>query len=214
MRCLFIDLASHDALLACVTERRVSSSRSVHSRIGDHELIPLVESLLSEAGWRYEDVTHVACVIGPGGFTSLRVALAFANVLADQLGIPLAGIHLSDLYRVRVGDRDRKEEVYWLHSTKRDQLFICGGKWKEPTLIDIHSLSPIPQYSNPHSPVFQSPTPNPYPILWMGELIPEHRAKIGTDPVQLTSLTEILPAFLAAQTYSKKSLQPWYGRGW
>ena len=51
MNILFINLASHDGLLACVTEDSVISKRDIDHRIGDHELIPLVEDVIKEAGW-------------------------------------------------------------------------------------------------------------------------------------------------------------------
>ena len=208
MRSLFLDLASHGsaglttsaALVACVTDQNVVSSEGVSARISDHELLPITEDVLKKAGWTYKDLTHIACVIGPGGFTSLRVAVTFANILADQLGIPLAGIHLSALYGVRVEDRVR-DEMYWLHSTRKDQLFVHGGKWKEPTLVSIDEIHSQFLILNSQ-------------FSWAGELIPEHRAKIDADPVALKTIDDILPGFLAAQTYRKESLHPWYGRGW
>jgi len=101
MRCLFLDLASHHGLLACTEDDVIAASEPVDHRIGDHELIPLFEKTLQAAGWKAGDLTHCACVIGPGGFMSLRVAVAFANTLIHQRRIPGAGIHLSDLYAAR-----------------------------------------------------------------------------------------------------------------
>ena len=49
MQCFFINIASHDGLLACVTEDAVISSETVDHRIGDHELLPLVEKVIAEA---------------------------------------------------------------------------------------------------------------------------------------------------------------------
>ena len=88
----------------------VIASEFVHARISDADLIPLVEQVLKAAGWEYKDIDAVACIVGPGGFTSLRVAVAFANTLGDQLGIPVAGIHLSELYRARVENGKRRVE--------------------------------------------------------------------------------------------------------
>ena len=194
MKCLFLDLASHDALLACVAEHKTIAHTSVHARIGDDELLPMIEQTLKEAGWSYRDLDQVACVVGPGGFTSLRVAVAFANTLADQLDIPAASVHLSDLYFARL--RDTTDETYWLHSTKKDQLFVCGEEWKEPTLIHVDELATF------------------NPSLWCGELIDEHRGVIDADPLGLLPITDVLPAFLQKQDYQRKLLVPWYGRGW
>ncbi len=188
MKCLFLDLASQSTTIACVGDA-VAALQSTDDRLTDDLLIPMVESVLEEAGWKYSDITHLACVLGPGGFTSLRVAVTFVNVLADQLGIPSAGIHLSDLYDARTDESD----VYWVHSTKKDQLFVRGGKWNEPTLIALNDIPCGP---------------------WMGELIDEHKKAAGSESVLLKPLEEVLPEFVSELTYSEEILRPWYGRGW
>lgn len=202
MKCLFLDIASHDGLIALVSQREVTLHRSIHARISDRELLSHVESLLTQGQSSYADLTHSACVTGPGGFMSLRVACACANTLASQLGIPSVGIHLSDLYRARVraGARNGIEEVYWVHSTKKEQLFVRGGQWEGPTLITLQN--------------FLSLTPT---LSFTGELIPEHEkacAEHGFKRAPLLDTLDILPSFLARQEYLKQVLIPWYGRGW
>jgi len=198
MKFLFIDLASRDGMIAAVTEDTVVASEKVSNRISDGEIIPIVESVLGTASWNLKDITHIACVIGPGGFTSLRVAVTFVNVLADQLGIPSAGIHLSELYTSRssplpLGEGLGEGAIYWMHSTKKDQLFVCGGKWEEPTLITLHDI----------------------PCgLWMGELLEEHEKALGAERAPLTPLCDILPNIVNLAEYSNEILRPWYGRGW
>src|SRR5260221_569253 len=64
----------------------------------------------------------IACVLGPGGFTSLRVAVGLTNALAGTLDIPSCGIHLSDLYAALSMEKD----FLWLHSTKKKELFARG----------------------------------------------------------------------------------------
>lgn len=199
MHCLFLDLASHQGLLAAVRQEGVVAFRPVDHRIGDHELLPLIEALLHEAGWTYADLTQIACVTGPGGFTSLRVAVTCANVLADQLKIPSVDVHLSDLYRARAQGAD----AYWLHSTKKDQLFARGNHWTEPTLLMVED--------------FRSAIVKQCPTLWMGELIPEHEKIIEHEGLVRCPLAEtvtILPDFLSKLHFKRKPLEPWYGRGW
>ena len=197
MQLLFIDIASNNAVIACVSENAVIAHHAVDSRIGDHELIPLIETLLKEAKWSYDDLTHIACVTGPGGFTSLRVGVTCANVLADQLKIPSEGIHLSDLYAARTENKD----ALWLHSTKKDSLFIKGDSWNEPTHVTIDELT-SKKISSTH---------------FMGELIPEHKTLVADMRLQEESLRgreEILPGFLDGLSYDATLIYPWYGRGW
>src|SRR3989338_1021714 len=119
MNVLFLDIASHQGLIACVSDDAVIESMPVDHRIDDAQLIPTIESTLKKAKWDFRDLTNIACVVGPGGFTSLRVAVAAANTIADQLQIPAVGIHLSDVYAARCNG----EQCIWFHSTKKDFLF-------------------------------------------------------------------------------------------
>lgn len=194
MNCLFLDIASHSGLIAISSDSAVIAATEVDHKISDADLISLVEDLLKAAELTYKSLTHIACVIGPGGFTSLRIAVAYANILADQLQIPAAGVHLSDLYTARASDN-----VYWLHSTKKHELFVKGGEFSEPTLVNIEDLS----------------AKIPDGALWMGELIPEHQAALSTlKAADLVETVPILPGVVSGLSYQKELLTPWYGRGW
>jgi tRNA A37 threonylcarbamoyladenosine modification protein TsaB len=210
MRCLFLDLASHGSaglttssgLLALVTEKEVLSSKDVDRKIPDHRLLALFEELLKETDMLHTNLTHLACIVGPGGFTSLRVASAFINTLAFANGIPSCGMHLSDLYAARL--QGGSEDVLWLHSTKKHELFVRGfgmhkKKWPAPLHISLQEcLESLPEGA-----------------LWMGELLPEHRTAMeehGLGEAPLMSVRDVLPVFLPSQEYDKSQIIPWYGR--
>jgi len=200
MKCLFVDIASHKGVIACVTESSVVAFEDVHDRIADDELIVGTENLLATAEWAYTDLTHIACVIGPGGFTSLRIGVSFANTLADQLRIPLCGIHLSDLYAARSPQTD----FCWLHSTKKEEIFARG-------FGSFSSIWEAPEHLNLDDFIASFPKGTP----WAGELIPDHLAKIralqGVE-MPLTNAKSILPEFLNKSAFSDQILNPWYGR--
>lgn len=212
MRILFCDTASHEGVIACVTDDKVSALESVDRRIDDASLISQVEDLLLSAKWTYRDLTHIACVIGPGGFTSLRTAVALANAMSHELDIPACGIHLSDMYFARIPSSlyriPARQEIRaaWLHSTKRSELFICGlgslkEKFPEPQLMAVGDLKHVINAGT----------------RWTGELIPEHReifAGTGAEEIRPETKEDTLPIFLKAQSYKKQILRPWYGRGW
>lgn len=56
-------------------------------------LVPLIESVLKQAGTTYEACTAFACALGPGGFTSVRVGVASMRAAALAAGKPLMGIN-------------------------------------------------------------------------------------------------------------------------
>jgi tRNA threonylcarbamoyl adenosine modification protein YeaZ len=207
VRILFLDVASRDGTIACVTPQRTIASCAIHTKISDAELPMLLEKTWRDAGWTPQDLTHVACITGPGGFMSLRVGVSSANAVAWALSLPVCGLHLSDLYAAQLTSSSlarRGEGVLWIHSTKKEEVFIRGfgvyaamfPEARHSTLADLEGhLSG--------------------PFHFMGELIPEHEAWLnerGGQGTTLHPMTEILPGFLASQTYDRQTLQPWYGR--
>lgn len=234
MHVLFLDIASSTGLLACSTEECVVAYRAIDHRIGDHELVPLIEEVLKEAGWTLPTLTHLVCVIGPGGFTSLRVGVSCINALSWTLKIPVAGVHLSDLYAARVppspnpfppaGEKGLHSPLpqtgegqgvggIWLHSTKRTELFVRGfgnfaREWPQPTHMVIEDLL---QKFAARSSCLAAPIP------YVGELLPEHCTMLeeaGFVGLFPCPVTDVLPQFLSSLTYTNQVLQPWYGRGW
>ena len=189
---LFFNIASHAKSVAICTEKEVLSALETDEQVSDADLVQHIEEALKNASLEYKNLTHIACVIGPGGFTSLRIAVAAANTLADQLQIPQAGIHLCDLLKAQ----SKEEDVLWIHSTKKDQLFLCGEQWKEPTLLNVDEL-----------PTLKSE-------YWVGECITEHEQFVKhMKPAILIPLKEVLPKFLSSLSYTTGIIQPWYGRG-
>jgi len=56
------------------------------------ELLPEVSRMLRKANLKVSSLTGIVVARGPGGFSGLRVGLAFAKGLAFSLGIPIAGV--------------------------------------------------------------------------------------------------------------------------
>lgn len=101
-------------------------------------LIPMVEKALSEAGILYSDLSEIACTIGPGGFTGIRIGLATARAIGFAANIPVLGF--SGLEVMAFGAREnlvtaiinagKGEVVYQLFNKNLDPL--C-----EPTLATL-----------------------------------------------------------------------------
>jgi tRNA A37 threonylcarbamoyladenosine modification protein TsaB len=193
----FVDLASHHGSFAIVSNEKTLAFQSVGHRCNDADLVPIFESLLKVSSITSKDLTHLACVVGPGGFTSLRSAVAFINTLSFVLRLPIASIHLSDWIAARVGT-----SFTWLHSTKKELVFLRSiSDHKEPTLVELMNL----------------PSHLKEGDTWAGELLPDQRTLVdglGCAEASLTSLEETLPEFLKAQKYLHELVAPWYGRGW
>jgi tRNA threonylcarbamoyladenosine biosynthesis protein TsaB len=65
-------------------------------------LVPTIEKLMQQAGLRYQDLTAIITTLGPGSFTSLRVALANAHGLCLASGVELRTLTTSAAYACQV----------------------------------------------------------------------------------------------------------------
>src|SRR5258706_14395258 len=82
---------------------RLLEKGMVHGR----EIAPSIRSLLDEARWAAEALDLIACDIGPGSYTGLRVGLAAAKGLALALGRPLIGVASLDAMADAARDQAR-----------------------------------------------------------------------------------------------------------
>jgi tRNA threonylcarbamoyladenosine biosynthesis protein TsaB len=86
-----------------VAGARVFERGMVHGR----EIAPALRDLLAEAGWTAASLDLLACDIGPGSYTGLRVGLAAAKGLALALGRPVVGVASLDALAEAVAGRAR-----------------------------------------------------------------------------------------------------------
>lgn len=207
---LFLDFASHHKIIALAEGAKTLALEHIKDHTDEARLLPMIESMLENNKHALSDLGRIASVAGPGGFMSQRVGLSIANALAWSLKIPIAGVHLSDLWFARLssplpsGEGLGVRGIVWLHSTKKDSLFIRGfndlaKQWPEPALISFSDLVA------PSSPLQAS--------SFVGELIPEHRSALAMKDADTRPLEEILPALLDTLSYGQPPVLPWYGRG-
>lgn len=92
---LAFDTSAAHCAAALVSGDRVLALRDEAMARGQAErLIPLIEDLLADAGFRFADLEGLAVVTGPGNFTGLRLAVAAARGLALGLGVPAVGVSI------------------------------------------------------------------------------------------------------------------------
>lgn len=77
---------------AAIDGRVVAAEQVVTDRRHAEELTPMVDAVLSAAGWDVGDVDTFAVDVGPGRFTGLRVGLATVRALALAVDAPVVGI--------------------------------------------------------------------------------------------------------------------------
>jgi tRNA threonylcarbamoyladenosine biosynthesis protein TsaB len=140
--------ASHDcALVAANVDEKIqvrSALRLDEPRALARDLAIYTARALENAGWNFDDVDVLAVGIGPGSWTSLRIALSTWKTLSLACEIPLAGVASFDAVAlaarnsnlvstqslVVVTDRCRPGEIY-------AKTFACDEKIEALTTEEV-----------------------------------------------------------------------------
>lgn len=155
------------------------------------QLMPLVRTLLAEAGRTMDDVTAIVVGVGPGPFTGLRVGVAAAATLAEVLDVPVRGVCSLDVVAsqhvassapaddfVVVADARRKE-VYWAR-------YGTDGMRREGPFVTAPDVVPGLSAIGPGAGLVASAADGPR-ALDAGHLalVGEHLPEQGLDPLYL-----------------------------
>ncbi len=135
---LCVDTATRHAGVALSVDGVVIAETSWHSR-NNHtaELAPTVLKLLKDAGADAKQITGIAAIIGPGGFSALRVGLGFAKGLAESLDIPIAPVSALEVEAAR-HFKAEPGPLLPLLEVGRDRVAWCvyqhdGDGWRRTT---------------------------------------------------------------------------------
>jgi tRNA threonylcarbamoyladenosine biosynthesis protein TsaB len=92
MRVLAIDCSTEWLAVALGDAGGFRERREHAGQTHSERVLPIVDALLAEAGWRLADLGGIAFGSGPGSFTGVRIACGVAQGLALGTGLPLAGV--------------------------------------------------------------------------------------------------------------------------
>lgn len=127
-------------------QRALAEATTVDARRHGEVLMPMITSLLSQAGVGRDEVTAIAAGTGPGPYTGLRVGLVTARVLGAVLGVPVHGVSTLDAIahaaidaargrEFLVATDARRREVYWARYSAAGQR-ILGPAVGSPAGLD------------------------------------------------------------------------------
>ncbi|MDB6176853.1 tRNA (adenosine(37)-N6)-threonylcarbamoyltransferase complex dimerization subunit type 1 TsaB [Paracoccus sp. Z330] len=111
--------AAHCAAALLCGDTVLAQTHQDMTRGQAERLFPILQSMLTEAGLGWADLTAIGVGIGPGNFTGIRVAVAAARGLSLSLGIPAIGIGATEAAAFgverpcRIVIPSRRDQVIW-----------------------------------------------------------------------------------------------------
>ena len=113
-------------------EERAVSAGQRHSEL----LLPMIRSLLADAGMSLQELDGIAFGAGPGSFTGLRIACGIAQGLALGTGLPLVGVSTLAAMAEVARQRDGRGRVVAALDARMHEVYIAayehdGARWHE-----------------------------------------------------------------------------------
>lgn len=136
------------------------------------ELLPRIDALCRNQGWRPVDLDELYVAAGPGSFTGLRIGITLAKTLALATGVRVVAVPSVQVLAHNAPAEAR--HVIVVLDAKRGQIFTArfdradDGDWllSEPARLD--TLAAMLERS-------------PRPVHLVGEGIPFHQSAIPAD---------------------------------
>ena len=145
MRLLALDAALGRCSAAVTADGGVVAERWHDGRSGEAALLPVMaEAVLTQAGVRPADLDAVAATVGPGSFTGLRAALAFAQALSLASGAELVGVGVVEALAEAVTPVSGRTLWVAIDSRRRDRVFLATGD-----KVQAVALAALPRPAGP-----------------------------------------------------------------
>lgn len=97
MKILAVDTSSINCSVAIVdiddkNFSIINLKQSNDERTHSQKLMPLIKQAFDESNLSLDDISLLACCVGPGSFTGIRIGIATIKAFADSKNIPIVGI--------------------------------------------------------------------------------------------------------------------------
>lgn len=213
MKLLAIDTSSAILSVAAQNGEKIASREETIPRQHAEMIFTLCEQVLAECGLQLNELEAIACGIGPGSFTSLRIGLGVVQGLA--LGAELPVISISSLLAVaQAATPEAVGTALVCMDARMGEVYTAQCQRSTDGLMQLatkESVSPAEQVNFPAAENWVA----------LGNGFAEYQQRFSTIPTQVISncwpqATAILelarPMFAAGESDSPSSLIPNYVR--
>ncbi|HRF36345.1 MAG TPA: tRNA (adenosine(37)-N6)-threonylcarbamoyltransferase complex dimerization subunit type 1 TsaB, partial [Clostridia bacterium] len=86
MNFLFVDSCQNQLFVLLYNDGKYFVKTSNGNKKHNSVLLPSIDQLLAESGLTISEIQNIACVVGPGSFTGIRLGVTTCNGLAFATG--------------------------------------------------------------------------------------------------------------------------------
>ncbi|MDH5722361.1 MAG: tRNA (adenosine(37)-N6)-threonylcarbamoyltransferase complex dimerization subunit type 1 TsaB [Alphaproteobacteria bacterium] len=104
-------------------------------------LVPMIEDVMAQSKWTYQDIDLIGVTRGPGAFTGLRIGLSTARAYGLSLDKPVMGVSTFDAMYQNYAQKNKIElQVCILLETKRDDYYMAlYSKESEVVMMGVYT---------------------------------------------------------------------------
>lgn len=141
MKLLSIDTSSDVCSVALLEDNKlIKELNKTDSKTHSENLMPLVDLLFKETGLSLSNIDAIACSIGPGSFTGIRIGIASCKAMAEVKQIPLIGV--TSLETLAYLETTPRNTIVSLIDAKNNQVY-AGVFDKSYTLLEDYMADDI-----------------------------------------------------------------------
>jgi tRNA threonylcarbamoyladenosine biosynthesis protein TsaB len=151
MRILALDASTEICAVALGGSAGFAERAEVAGQRHSELLLPMIRSLLADAGTSLQELDGIAFGAGPGSFTGLRIACGIAQGLALGTGLPLVGISTLAAMAEVARQREACTRVIAALDARMHEVYVAayehdGVRWHErvaPAVVKPEAV-PLP----------------------------------------------------------------------
>lgn len=122
MKILAIDTSSEICSVAILENDTVVAENSLNDgKTHSENLMTIMENILVENETKLNDIDMIACSVGPGSFTGIRIGVSSIKAIAEVLDVPVAAVTSLETLARNVEEKDAT--IVSLIDAKNDQVY-------------------------------------------------------------------------------------------
>lgn len=123
MKILAIDTSSSVCSVAILEDDKLIDKNEIDDgKTHSENLMPLLDEVLKRNSIDIKDINMIACTVGPGSFTGIRIGVATIKPIAEVLNIKVASVMSLEALARNV---ESEETIVSLIDARNDQVY-CG----------------------------------------------------------------------------------------